>query len=112
MAGHGRSPITRKHGWFAGEDQLLQWRITRTDEDITDWTLEFRMGPEPGATEVLVLPVFVFDTIKKLARCDVAAADTDSIPGNVVYYYEMIRTDVGNEQVLAYGPAYLGARVV
>lgn len=42
----------------------------------------------------------------KVAEVAIADTDTDALPG-AEYYSELVRTDAGSEDVIAYGPAWL-----
>jgi hypothetical protein len=105
------SPIKKVDAWFTGEDQNIDWDIR--DEsgdpvDITGWAIEFRMALVQGGTSVLTKAATILSTAR--ARIAVAEADTTALAATK-YFYTLSRTDSGYNQVLAYGDAFLQARV-
>lgn len=108
------SPITKLHKWFAGEDKILQWIVLESDEDdvqdITGWTLEFRMALSEGGTSVLTLDATVVNATAGLCRVQVPASDTSALAPKQ-YFYQLWRTNSGANAVVADGPAFLRARV-
>jgi hypothetical protein len=107
-----RQPITRDDGWFVGEDQSLQFTISDVSgavQNITGWTLQFKMAATEGGTSVLTISGAL--TSPTTGLCTVvspAAGTTGLTPGT--YFYTLSRTDSGNNAVVAAGPAVLRGR--
>lgn len=113
MNGPGYQPIASEDEWFVGEDQDIQWtisnRATRVIEPVTGWAATFLMGEDEGAVGVLSVDAIVADGPNGVLQCSFPESTTDSIdPG--VYWYQLSRTDLGFDQVVAYGPVVLRAR--
>jgi hypothetical protein len=107
-----RQPITRDDGWFVGEDQSLQFTISDVSgavQNITGWTLQFKMAATEGGTSVLTLSATLTSPTSGIATVvSPAAGTTGLMPGT--YFYTLSRTDSGNNAVVAAGPAVLRGR--
>lgn len=72
-----------------------------TDEDVSAWTLKWRLGRALGANAVLDKSLTLLSAIAKTFTTSLTAAQTALIPG--VYQDTVVRTDTGNEDVLGTG---------
>lgn len=108
------SNINKIDAWFIGEDQDLEWEVftsdDRTIQDLTGWTIQFRMAISPGGASVLTKAATVIDPTHGLCLVTILAADTASFTP-AVYHYTLSRLDSGHNSVIAEGKATLQARV-
>lgn len=112
--GPGYQPITRSDEVFKGEDQDIVFTIydtaAGTVSDIDGWTLQFKFAAEQGDAALLTKSVSVTDGNAGQATLALAAADTSGLTAQTGFY-TLSRTDSGENQVLAYGPFVLQARL-
>lgn len=104
-------PITAEDGWFRAEDQSVQWTIYQASgavQDITGFTLEFKMSATKGGTASLTKSVTLTTPASGICTAAFLAADTAALAAGT-YWYTMRRTDSGSNRVLAWGPALLQA---
>jgi hypothetical protein len=107
------SPITAADGWFVGEDQDLQYTVSDSNgaiQDITGFTIQFKMGLQQGGTAVLTKSATLTTPAAGICTVSVASADTAALTP-ATYWYALSRTDTGQNQLLAYGLAVLQGRV-
>jgi hypothetical protein len=107
-----KSPITKADAWFVGEDQTFEF-LSLTGgrpDDITGWTVQFRMANKQGEPSVLTITAVLTDPVAGVFQIPTVSVDTASLEPEV-YYYDVSRLDSGSNQVLAFGPAHLQARV-
>ena len=102
--------ISALDDWAVGEDQTFIWPIYQMDnktiQDITDWTIEFRMALTKGATSVFTKAMTIDDPEHGLTRLSATWADTHLLQPHT-YWYEVWRTDIGHLNKLAWGDAVL-----
>ncbi len=103
-------PISAEDDWFVGEDQAVQWTITdestNAPKDITGFTLQFKLAATQGGAAVLTKSLTLTTPASGICQAAFAAADTSGLtPG--AFFYTVTRTDTGQNQVVAYGPAVL-----
>lgn len=115
MAEHGAryAPITDEDHFFRGEDNILRWSVDDgSDVDgpvgATGWTVMFFMQTDDQATtfEIEEAATCTLDGatgVLAVFEAATAAADTAELPAGD-HYYELRRTDPGNNKVIAYGP--------
>lgn len=115
MAEHGAryAPITEDDHFFRGEDNILSWSIDDgSDVDgptgATGWTVAFilQMDDEATTNELDIAATCTQDggtATLAVFEAAVGAAQTSDLPAGD-HYYELRRTDPGNNKVLAYGP--------
>lgn len=113
-----QSNITADHELFSGKDRTLSFTITDSAgsaQAITGWAMQFTLTNinDRSGTALITKTVGSGITITNGAGgiCQVAIADTDTdgLVGSDAprYWYELARTDAGNEDVLAYGTVVL-----
>ena len=105
-------PITRDDAWFVGEDQSLQFTIydsAGAAQNITGWTIQFKMAATDGGTAVLTKSATLTSPTTGLCTVATLSADTSGLAAGT-YFYALSRTDSGNNAVLAHGPAVLQGR--
>lgn len=105
-----KAPITNLDDWVRGESQIIQWPVYQANDrdlqDITDWTMEFRLALAEGGTSVLTAPLVLIDPTHGLCQFLSSPAQTLPLdPGT--YWYEVWRTNTGQEQRVAFGSAHL-----
>ncbi len=109
-----KAPITIGYDWVQGETQGFEWPIyasdDRTLQDISGFTIEFRMAVDKGGTSVLTLPVSLTDPTHGECTLFITPSDIATLDP-LTYWYELWRTDAGFEDRLAWGPAHLLAGV-
>lgn len=110
--------ITAADKWYAGEDKTLRFTIYTDDteatcEDVSGFTLSWKLTTKPGATALLTKTGTVSGTFNatpasntQRVTVSIADTDTDALTATT-YYHELKRTDAGNEAVLAQGRATL-----
>jgi hypothetical protein len=105
-----KSHITNMDDWVDGETQVFQWVVYQANdrdlEDITGWTMEFRLALAEGGTSVLALAMTIPQPDQGLTQLVVTAANTLSLEP-FVYWYEVWRIDTGFETRVAFGDAHL-----
>jgi hypothetical protein len=105
-----KSPITNMDDWVDGETQTFQWPVFQSNDrdlqDITGWTMEFRLALAEGGTSVLTLPMTLPDPSHGLSQVIITPAHTLLLEP-FIYWYEVWRTNVGFESRVAFGHAHL-----
>ncbi len=108
-------PITKLDDWFVGEDKYLVYVMYQDNEidiqDITDWTIQFRMATSASGLSVLTRNALLTSPTAGECTFVMANADTVSLEPRK-YYYTIARIDSGFNAMLADGPCFLQARVV
>lgn len=108
------SPITRMDEWYVGEDQIFEWTVyeddDRTIQDISGWSIQFRLARAPGQTSVLTKTAALVDPGNGVCDVSVTAAESSALPP-FDYYYQLWRLNPGFVSVIAEGKAVLQARV-
>jgi hypothetical protein len=113
-----RVEVKPAHGWFKGERKQLAFPVKDADGvpvDITAWTLEWALMSKPTAsTHLLSKETGAGITVEEgpeeimnVALVNIAEDDLDAVRSGVELYQELKRTDVGQANVLAYGPVTL-----
>ena len=105
-------PVTADDSWVAGEDQVLQFTAydaTGTIQNITGWTLQFKMAVLKGGVAVLTISGVITDAVNGVFTVTSAAAGTSALNLTVdtVYQYAVRRTNAGSNTRVAWGPATL-----
>lgn len=109
--GAALSPITEDDGWFLGEDKTLEWEL---DDGIVgsaptgtgSWTLTWELrqrAEDPGDPILVKTPTFASAS---RIQVEIDREDTVDLPAGT-YHYTLTRTNAGNWQDIAYGPAEL-----
>ena len=104
--------ITAADNWFKTEDKQIAWLITDSagsPQTMTGWTVSFNMYSAKTSANALVTKTAAIsngDGTDDRAVITVADTDTETLAAGT-YVYELVRTDAGSEQVLAYGTALL-----
>lgn len=98
--------IDRDDEWFYGERKTLAYTVyeqdDRTVQDITFWTIEWRLHVRRNAVPSLVRPGVIVNGLAGLVDVEIAPSDYTNVPpGN--YQSGLWRTNLGFESVLAYG---------
>lgn len=106
-----RSDITEQDTWFKGEKKELRWIIDDgaggVPPGMDPWVMLFIMRMTADSPQVMLqLDVVTEDPGDGTVLCNVVHGDTIDIPSGD-YYYNVVRVDTGEEQVLAYGDALL-----
>lgn len=93
---------------YRGEAVTLPWGV---NEDITAWTIRLDVNPATSdATPLLSVSATITDAAQGYCEVALTAAQTGTLaPG--VYYYELARTNIGAEAVLAQGRLTVKPRV-
>jgi len=108
------APITAIDEWVIGEDQVIEWDIyqrnRRTLQDITGWSLEFRMARSKGGASILTLAASIVNATSGRCRVQVGSADTLGLAPRT-NWYELWRTNAGAAARIAHGEAALLAAV-
>jgi hypothetical protein len=107
------APIRKSDEWFVGEDQDYEWQVKSSAtalKNITGFTIQFRMALAQGQASILTKSATVTNGATGLCEVDFDAADTSGLAARK-YWYTLSRTDSTHNQVLAYGDAFLQARV-
>jgi len=113
--------IAQSDNLFTGTDKVLQFTVVDSAgaaQAITGWALLFVMVPWPvtGAlasgwklSKTTGAGITITNGAGGICQVAIADTDTDAIKGNEqpIFYYELRRTDAGNEDVLAYGKVTL-----
>lgn len=106
--------ITADDKFYVGEDKTLRFTIYTDDtettcQDVTGFTISWKLASRPGATALLTKSGVVSGTFNaspsvntQRVTVSVADTDTDGLTATT-YYHELKRTDAGNEAVLAQG---------
>lgn len=109
-------PITAEDDWFEGEDQDIEFTIyrrsTNAAQDVTGWTLEFKLATAKGAVAVLTKSATLTTPASGVVTVSIAAADTAglSLTQDTTYYYTLARTNAGANQIVAHGEAVIQVR--
>lgn len=122
------SPITAADGWFQGEDKRIEFDCvdsTGAPQNCSAFTLLFKLFTQQGSAGTLLFSksgaaITTFNSAGTDDGVRVQISDTDTIAAIVVpatagvelvapgtYWYELWKTDEGDEQLLAYGDAVL-----
>jgi hypothetical protein len=109
-----QSPIANSALWFTGEDQLIEWTTYQADrktiQNVAGWNTEFRMALEEDGVAIIVKTGSIVNPASGTIQITIDSADTEDLDPDI-YHYTFARTDAGFNQVLAFGPAHLRARV-
>lgn len=109
-----RAAITKLDDWVQGETQTFEWPVYRSDnrtiQDISGFTIEFRMALGKGGPSVLTKAVINVDPTHGLCQVTITPVDTAGLQP-LTYWYELWRTDSGFQNRLAHGDAVLLAGV-
>jgi hypothetical protein len=103
-------PFTKGDGLFVAEDLSLFFPVYDEDGDLIDpsaWTTSFKVGPSQGATNVLSVGGTEAATG---ITVPLTAANMSTI-GVGVHWYDLARTDTGNNRIIAYGEFVVEARL-
>lgn len=106
-----RQDIEQTYRIFVGEDRSLAWNVTQSDDTtpqpMTGWTLTFEVLDKRGGTVALTKSVTVQNGNGTDDQALVSLADTDTEPatglGDGKFYYQVRRTDAGQEGTIAFG---------
>ena len=104
--------ITAADHWFKGEDKSVVWDIVDANgsaQNMTGWTVTFNLYSTKSTGSALLTKTAALsngDGTNDRATITVADTDTEPLPAGT-YIYELVRSDAGSEQVLAYGTAIL-----
>ena len=104
--------ITSAENWFKTEDKQIIWYITDSagsPQTMSGWTVAFNLYSAKTSANALVTKSATIsngDGTDDRAVVTVADTDTETLAAGT-YVYELVRTDAGSEQVLAYGTALL-----
>lgn len=111
------APVDHKDEVFAGEHKVLRWTVTNKRGvaiGLPGWvnlSLTFRPHNDEQAAALLALTPIVSDAVGGIIVAPLTAAHTLAL-GAGVHDYVLARTDVGAEQVVAYGPFVIRPRRV
>jgi len=104
------SPIDKLDDWVQGETQAIDWVIYQSNErdleDITSYTLAFRLATGEGGTVIIDQTVDTIVPEQGVCETIITAAQSLALDDNR-YWYELWRTNTGFEERLAHGEAYL-----
>jgi hypothetical protein len=107
------SPITKENEFWTGMDHEIEFT---TEQDFTAYTLAWHLYALPlrpaGQNTALVSKTTAGGITRNsstLVTVAIADTDTEKLTGadRANYWHELVRTDDGSEQVLAYGPVVL-----
>lgn len=105
-----QADITLQDGFFRGEDKALVFTIVQSDgttkQNITGWTMTFRMGSTQFGSPVITKTPVLTDPTNGVCTVTLASADTSALTNegaDATYYYDLRRTDSGSRTELAYG---------
>jgi hypothetical protein len=110
-----QSDITAADDWHQGEDTDIEWVIYTdakftTKQDITGYTIEFRMGVTENAPSIYTKQLAITDGPN--GKCKLVSGSSETAGFNPFkYLYNLSRTDSGANAVLASGKAVLKARI-
>ena len=104
---------TSEDNLFAGDDIALQTTVydtTGAAQNITGWTIRFKMATTKGGTAVLTkTPATLTTPASGVFTFSIAAADWPTVTADTTYFYEMRRTDSGSKRVIQEGTLVLQA---
>ena len=102
--------ISSKIEFFRGEDILLKFSMTPV-EDITGWTLSFKVADTIGGTVQFTKTPTITDGPRGEFQVAIASADTSALTVGR-YVWDVRRTDSGSKTTLADGWIDLRREVV
>jgi hypothetical protein len=109
-----KSPITNLDDWVDGETQTFQWVVYQSNDrdlqDITAWSMEFRLALAEGGTSELTLPMSLPDATHGVCQVVVTSAHVLALEP-FTYWYEVWRTNAGFQTRVAFGNAHLKAGI-
>lgn len=106
------APVRASDLVFAGEDKVLSFTIhdsTGAIQNITGWTLQWKLEPAQGQTASVTKAGAVTDGPNGVCTVTLLAADTSALAGGS-YFHHLDRTDSGFASVLSAGTFALQAR--
>lgn len=102
-----RNDITVNQGYFRAEDKAIVFTILQDDgttpENITGWTLTFRVAATLGGAAIIVKTPVLTTPLAGVCTVTLASADTSALTADTFYYYDLRRTDSGSRAELSYG---------
>ncbi len=76
-----KSPITNMDDWVKGETQTFQWPVFQANDrdlqDITGWTMEFRLALAEGGTAMLTISMSLPDPSHGLSQAIIGPGSRD-----------------------------------
>lgn len=107
------APVKISHMVFVGEDRTLTFTLrdqnTGVIQNITGWTLQWKLEPAQGQAASVTKSGTVTDGPNGVCTVALAAADTAGLSGGN-YFHHLDRTDSGFAGVWSAGPFALQAR--
>lgn len=108
-----RTDIDASARIFVGEDRSPHWDVKQSDDataqTMTGWALTFEVLDKRGGTVQLTkttgageITIGNGDGTDDRATVTLSDADTEAL-GDGKFYYQLRRTDAGNESQIAYG---------
>lgn len=106
------APVRNSDYFFAGEAKVLQFTVSSATggvQNISGWTLQWKLETAQGASAVVTKSGTVTDAPNGVCQVSLAAADTAGLTGGN-YFHHLDRVDSGFEAVLSAGPFALQSR--
>lgn len=89
--------------YYTGEDYYLTITVSGTGS-IAGWTLAGKLWDGTGTEIVNAVTVTITDAANRVILLTIAGQNLPALPYYQQYQFQLMRTDIGNRFVVAWGP--------